>query len=579
MRHGHRAALLALLVSPQLLFTAARIPDRERVVKARGEVSHAASHINRRVRHDGDAVVLEPKVAAAIKQQQQDNEKKERFLRAMMEKEPSLQRDLANSYTSCCSKYSSYDSNSLCSLYGYDCGSGGSSDNNKNNQGSSCTTSGLSFIGVSFSVNTAKGNAYTYQLCDQFPMENIIDRDYDYVMSMDEDGWLVGGGYKPFDYSGKMPYIDSSHTELLRVGNMNPANGGTTIAQVYTAMSTVYLPPLSIYPEYLKAKAKNNKNGSSNYVPSGDVTLIVSVVETYNEGGAYSDYEIFLNNLFSAMYAVGGGPCMDDHDTDPHVSMSRGVKFKSSYHMYQYMYKSNLEVAVWQAMYPKGVPIGSSGKAAFPQNSRASPSYVGYGNLYFFYDRANITKAFFPGRELTSTEKYYATLLASSSSSSISSFYEQTTYIPFEWNKQSGSNKNNNKQSSSSWEHNPYNWKADLALHDMTYGWDLPPNCDMEGETFLGIPLSSKSSSKLQSTKTFQQQFNFDNIADYNYTYVKNFGTNHGWLMGDHIDNEVGSIVDKDTSHIPLFYLGTTNPDKVGCIHPSFRLASFCFVL
>jgi hypothetical protein len=25
------------------------------------------------------------------------------------------------------------------------------------------------------------------------------------VMSMDEDGWLVGGGYKSFDYSGKMP--------------------------------------------------------------------------------------------------------------------------------------------------------------------------------------------------------------------------------------------------------------------------------------------------------------------------------------------------------------------------------------
>jgi hypothetical protein len=36
-------------------------------------------------------------------------------------------------------------------------------------------------------------------------MENIIDRTYDYTMSLDEDGWLVGGGYKTFDYSGKMP--------------------------------------------------------------------------------------------------------------------------------------------------------------------------------------------------------------------------------------------------------------------------------------------------------------------------------------------------------------------------------------
>ena len=81
------------------------------------------------------------------------------------------------------------------------------------------------FIGISFSVNTANGNPYSYQLCDQFPMEKIIDRDYEFIMSIDEDGWLVGGGYKTFDYSGKMPYIDSSHTELLRIGNMNPETG------------------------------------------------------------------------------------------------------------------------------------------------------------------------------------------------------------------------------------------------------------------------------------------------------------------------------------------------------------------
>ena len=357
---------------------------------------------------------------------------------------------------------------------------------------------------------------------------------------------------------------------------------GTSIAQVTTAMSQIYLPPLSIYPEYLKAKAKNNNNGnnnngSSSYVPSGDVTLIVSVVETYNDGNAYSDYEVFLNSLFSGLYAVGGGHCMDDHDTDPHVSMSRGVKFYSSYHMYQYMYRSNLEVAVWQAMYPYGVPIGSSGKAAFPPNSRASPAYVGYGNLYFFYDRVNITNAYYAGRELTSTEKYYATFLTSSDSSAISEIYEATTYIPFEWNKQSGSGKNNNNNSGNKWEHNPYNWKSDMALHDMCTGWDLPPNCEMEGETFFGIPLSAKSSSKLQSTKTFQEQFNFDSIVDYNYTYVSSFGTNHGWLIGEQVNNEAGSIVDKDTAHIPLFYMGTTNPDMVSCSFVQSR--SFCTLL
>jgi hypothetical protein len=129
----------------------------------------------------------------------------------------------AGQLTSCCSNYVSYSASNLCSLYNQDCTSGKTKSHDDEDQ--SCTQEGLSFIGISFSVLTNNGNPYSYQLCDQFPMENLIDRDYKYVMSMDEDGWLVGGGYKQFDYSGKMPYIDSSHTELLRIGSMDVSKG------------------------------------------------------------------------------------------------------------------------------------------------------------------------------------------------------------------------------------------------------------------------------------------------------------------------------------------------------------------
>ncbi len=316
-------------------------------------------------------------------------------------------------------------------------------------------------------------------------------------------------------------------------------------------MSSVKFSPFSIYPEYLKGGGGHHSgDGDDDEAPSCDVTLVVSVVETYSDDGSYSEYDSFLDNLFSAMEDVGGGPCMDDHDTDPHVSMARGVKFKSSYHSQQYMYEANLEVAVWQSMYPKGVVIGSNRYASFPPGRGGSKTYVGYGNLYFFFDRANITKAFAPQRSLSNDEYQYATI----TKSDVSSYYSATTNIDFNYGGSGGGG---------DWEHNPYAWKATMAMHDMTDGWDLPPNCNQEGETFLGIPLSRKSDSKMQSTSSFQSQFDFENLIDRNYTYVKNFGTNHGWLLGEEIGNAIGSIVDKDTAHIPIFYTGTTNADMV----------------
>ena len=98
-------------------------------------------------------------------------------------------------------------------------------------------------------------------------------------------------------------------------------------------MSGVSFAPLKIYPEYLKGGGGHHSgDDDGEEAPSCDVTLIVSVVESYEDNDSYSDYDYFLDNLFQAMSDVGGGTCMDDHDTDPHVSMARGLKFKSSYH-------------------------------------------------------------------------------------------------------------------------------------------------------------------------------------------------------------------------------------------------------
>jgi hypothetical protein len=83
---------------------------------------------------------------------------------------------------------------------------------------------------------------------------------------------------------------------------------GTTIAQVYEAMNSIQFAPFSIFPEYVKGGGGHHSgDGDNKGVPSGDVTLIVSVVDTYEDNTSYSSYEEFLDSLFDAMDAMGGG--------------------------------------------------------------------------------------------------------------------------------------------------------------------------------------------------------------------------------------------------------------------------------
>ena len=229
-------SLLLTIISQLNVPIQAKLADRSRIVKQRYEKDRSQGYRDKNNRPiEGQSYVVMKKTDAMVDTARRTKEDRDKVYKkqkkalwdippSTFEEEKEEERNLGQ-LTGCCSSYKSYYADDMCTYYGYDCQDNENSGNSHDSSDASCYIEGLAFIGISFSVQSTYGNPYSYQLNDQFPMENLIDRNYDYIMSMDEDGWLVGGGYKTFDYSGKMPYIDSSHTELLRVGSMNPATG------------------------------------------------------------------------------------------------------------------------------------------------------------------------------------------------------------------------------------------------------------------------------------------------------------------------------------------------------------------
>lgn len=87
---------------------------------------------------------------------------------------------------------------------------------------------GLAFIGLSLSRKSDRGHPDSITLQTAFDLNNVIDRDYEYVASTNDDGWLVGGGEPGYPKSYKLPAKDSAHIEIMRIGTYRPEWGGIT---------------------------------------------------------------------------------------------------------------------------------------------------------------------------------------------------------------------------------------------------------------------------------------------------------------------------------------------------------------
>jgi hypothetical protein len=113
---------------------------------------------------------------------------------------------------------------------------------------------GLAFVGLSLARKTTdeKGvvvghpDSPTHQTA--FDLNQVIDRDYQYIFSTNDDGWLCGGGEPTTSY--KLAAVDTAHVEIMRIGTYERQWGGLPRDEIIATLSSgkILIPEMSVVP-------------------------------------------------------------------------------------------------------------------------------------------------------------------------------------------------------------------------------------------------------------------------------------------------------------------------------------------
>ena len=116
---------------------------------------------------------------------------------------------------------------------------------------------GLAFLGLSLARKSDRGHPDSVTHQTAFDLNKVQDRDYKYIFSTNDDGWLVGGGEPGPPTSYKLPAPDSAHAEIIRLGTYRPDWGGVSQDDVIAALKAgdILIPQIEVVPTAVVANA------------------------------------------------------------------------------------------------------------------------------------------------------------------------------------------------------------------------------------------------------------------------------------------------------------------------------------
>lgn len=117
---------------------------------------------------------------------------------------------------------------------------------------------GLAFVGLSLARKSDVGHPASSTHQTSFDLNRVLDRDYKYIFSSNDDGWLVGGGEPGPPHSYKLAAPDSAHVEIMRIGTYNASWGGIASAkEIIQAVKEgkILIPEMTVVPTAVVANS------------------------------------------------------------------------------------------------------------------------------------------------------------------------------------------------------------------------------------------------------------------------------------------------------------------------------------
>ena len=218
--------------------------------------------------------------------------------------------------------------------------------------------SGKAFLGISLARNYGSiGNPDSETLQDAFDLNEVTDREYKHIVSLNDDGWLIGGGEAgPYN----LPAADSAHITLMDIGTFDENWGGITEDDIIDAIESgdILIPQMEVMPTRVRM----------NWDTPPELEILFDLEPTYPTekvplpinwqlrfvANQLVDYFSFPNKAVPGRF---------------HCSVARKVNFRSYKARGEYFEKCNKALAGWRQNGPQPLVGEDTWKYFYSGNS------------------------------------------------------------------------------------------------------------------------------------------------------------------------------------------------------------------